>query len=112
MDDLIRRSDAVDMFQRLSYDDWNQGAGTTWANAFSECEELINMLPAVDAVEVRHGRWVQKEDEDWAGGGKTMCSRCKCGYSWKMYFEPESFKFCPNCGAKMDEEDSDERILG
>lgn len=39
MADYIDRQAAIDMFQRQAYDDWNQGAGTTWANAFSEAAE-------------------------------------------------------------------------
>lgn len=105
MSNLIRRSDVKALV--LKYAD-NEDVEDGWNGAI----DAVLSIPAVDAVEVRHGRWVQKEDEDWAGGGKTMCSRCEYGYSWKMYLEPESFKFCPNCGAKMDEENSDERILG
>ena len=52
MDDLISRRVAIDRFQALSYDDWNQGVSTSWANAYSECAEVIRDLPAVDAVTV------------------------------------------------------------
>ena len=88
-EDLIRRSDAVDMFQRLSYADWNQGAETTWANAFSECEELINLLPAVDAVEVcrcRECKFFDKGQNDaesweWCNIWERDCeSECYCRY--------------------------------
>lgn len=49
---LISRQAAIDMFQRQAYDDWNQGTGTTWANAFSEAADMIENLPSVDVVEV------------------------------------------------------------
>ena len=49
---LISRQAAIDMFQRQAYDDWNQGTGTTWANAFSEAADMIENLPSADAVEV------------------------------------------------------------
>lgn len=52
MADLIDRKAAIDMFQRMAYDDWNQGTGTTWANAFSEAADMIEDLPSADAVEV------------------------------------------------------------
>lgn len=48
MADYISRQAAIDMFQRQAYDDWNQGAGTTWANAFSEAAEMIENLPSAD----------------------------------------------------------------
>lgn len=51
-DDTISRQAAIDRFQTLSYDDWNQGVSTSWANAYSECAEVIRDLPAVDTVPV------------------------------------------------------------
>lgn len=69
MRDLIRRDDAKDVFQRLAYDDWNQGVSTTWANAFSECADIIDDIPTVDSVEVVRCR----ECEHW--GLSSGCSR-------------------------------------
>lgn len=46
MDDSINRQAAIDRFQALSHDDWNQGVSTSWANAYSECAEIIRDLPA------------------------------------------------------------------
>lgn len=48
----IDKQAAIDMFQRNAYDDWNQGVSTTWANAFSECADMVEDIPTVDAVEV------------------------------------------------------------
>ncbi len=97
MDDLVKRSDIFkwlcEPYPRMKYCD---------RKGCADAEIINSFLLSVDAVEVRHGRWIQKEDKDWAGGGKTLCSKCKYGYSWQMYFEPESFKYCPNCGARMD----------
>ena len=52
MSDYISRQTVIDMFQRQAYDDWNQGTGTTWANAFSEAADMIENLPSADAIEV------------------------------------------------------------
>lgn len=46
MDDLISKQAAIDMFQNLAYDDWNQGVLTTRANAFSESADMIKSLPS------------------------------------------------------------------
>lgn len=46
MSDLIDRQAAIDMFQNMAYDDWNQGVSTSWADAFSECAEMIRDLPS------------------------------------------------------------------
>lgn len=48
-------------------------------------------VPVVDAVEVRHGKWI---DED----GIQICSECGEEHEW------EDFRatYCDNCGALMD----------
>lgn len=48
MTDLISRQAAIDMFQRMAYDDWSQGTGTTWANAFSEAADMIEDFPSAE----------------------------------------------------------------
>ena len=76
----------------------------------SECFEIIEEAPVVDAVPVVHGRcyWCKPREElcgtcrkffDYYGdGGSDKCSAsfddAKC-----VYYEPISH--CPNCGAKM-----------
>lgn len=50
-------------------------------------------MPAVDAVPVVHGRWVD------AGRGIKACSNCNHGIKEHMACANH---YCPNCGAKMD----------
>ena len=54
----------------------------------------IDNAPAVDAVEVVHGRWIDAREYC----GDYMCSNCYALYG------TNKFKYCPNCGAKMDGE--------
>lgn len=56
--------------------------------------DLIDRQPTVEAVPVRHGRWIMEKD-----GYRYMmvCSVCSEGYLGM----PET-NYCPNCGAKMD----------
>lgn len=54
MSDLISRQAAIDMFQNMAYDDWNQGVSTSWADAFSECAEMIRDLPSAQPEQ----RWI------------------------------------------------------
>ena len=61
----------------------------------------IEQSPTVDAVEVVHGRW----DEWWPGislimTGEEMLYRCSACDA--KYADVDGYKFCPNCGAKMD----------
>ena len=48
MSDLISRQAAIDMFQSLAYDDWNQGVSTSWADAYNEAAEKIREMPSAE----------------------------------------------------------------
>ena len=37
-----------DKLQNLGYDDWNQGATTTWAEAFNECADMLEDAPTIE----------------------------------------------------------------
>ena len=65
-------------------------------NCFTTLEDAIEhyQLPKADVAPVVHGRW---EDGQ-------LCSVCDFDRS---YFRPR-FNYCPNCGAKMDLEESNE----
>lgn len=54
-------------------------------------------MPAADVAPVVHGKWkiTQKIIEN------AVCSNC--GRHFQSYYE--AYRYCPNCGAKMDKED-------
>ena len=54
----------------------------------------IKRIPAADVAEVRHGRWlcVDTDTEQF-----FLCNKCKKKECWES-------NYCPDCGAKMDEE--------
>ena len=58
----------------------------------------IEAAPTVDAVEVVHGRWIDK-------GEYAVCTECG-GRSGTQYDGVEPIplmtQFCPNCGCRMD----------
>ena len=56
----------------------------------------IDAAPAVDAVEVVHGRWRRFINGD--GEYKYLCGVCEKVVSYEM----GGSNYCPNCGAKMD----------
>ena len=64
--------------------------------------EEIKRLQAVDAVPVVHGHWVTEEEaiekDDYLL--RDTCS--VCGHCDWDCTESQDFKYCPNCGAKMD----------
>ena len=86
MDEYIKKEDAMEIVKRTSGD---------YAAAFSE----IRKLPAADVAPVRHGRWIEKDKYSFGTFYDcTICGNCilDSGHSWN---------YCPNGGAKMDEEE-------
>ena len=70
-----------------------------YAAAFAE----IRKLPAADVAPVVHGEWL-RVDDDWNSLTTIQCPIC----SEEWCFETDddvsllNYKYCPNCGAKMD----------
>jgi len=64
----------------------------------ADAKIVIRDIPAADVAPVVHGRWVDN------GISGSMLSGCSvCGFSCGAF----SFSYCPNCGAKMEEEATD-----
>ena len=68
------------------------------------CEVLIEIdcMPKEDVAPVIHGHWV-----DTYGHSLFECSACNCEFSDNIVLlnHYDMFpKYCPNCGAKMDDE--------
>ena len=67
--------------------------------------EVINVL-LMDTKEVRHGEWLETEQPN--GWTDVSCATCSvCGEDFvlgEMCMDDIrwGFKYCPNCGAKMD----------
>lgn len=56
----------------------------------------IDRVPAADVEPVRHGKWVSVESYD----PREHISRCSCCGEAEAW----TTKYCPNCGAKMEED--------
>lgn len=61
--------------------------------------ELIATAPAADVREVQHERWEKH-------GSKWQCTGCKVLMSIDGTPQENLLYYCPNCGAKMDKEES------
>lgn len=64
------------------------------------CQNYKKWYEGVDAVPVVHGHWEMNN-------GKLICSKCKIPSAMSRQFVGAQYKsrYCPNCGAKMDEQD-------
>ena len=80
MTDYIKREDALEQFD---YYDLSEYLTT-------QIRGMLMDIPSADVAPVRHGRWKEHQ-------GYCECDQCEC-------LVTSCFKYCPNCGAKMDEE--------
>ena len=55
----------------------------------------VDDAPTIDAVPVRHGEWILQ-----ASGRDCKCSVCES--YWIPFGDEYDYKYCPNCGARMD----------
>lgn len=91
MTDYIRREDALYAIQRQR--------GATRSPAQNRLLDLIRVdivrAPAADVVEVVHGVWAENGDDT------IECSCCNAVFDLGC-LEPDDFRYCPHCWAKMD----------
>lgn len=60
--------------------------------------KILNQFPGADVAPVRHGRWMNANSRP-----KTYWRRCTaCGGLAYFCGIGCSYKYCPNCGARMD----------
>ena len=75
-----------------------------WGATFYVADkEDIDNAPTIEAETVKHGRW----EKHPAAHGFERCSVCHDCYIWGEWADGKKWNYCPNCGAKMDEEDND-----
>ena len=100
MAEYIDRKSLIDEFDRLGL-----GEHSIVERVFSDgVRTIIAGAPAADVAPVVHGRWIEQEDPML--DVYYTCSVCKedfyietTGYTEKDMF---LYTYCPNCGARMD----------
>ena len=68
--------------------------------------EEIKAIPAAEVAPVVHGRWIRFKECD-SCYVHMKCSACSA--YWSDPSHADHFRYCPNCGAKMDEEQGGNR---
>lgn len=69
-------------------------------NRYWDIKFDIDEAPTIESEPVKHGRW---EEHICFDDGFWICSNCK--FVSQATAAPKLYRYCPNCGAKMDEED-------
>ena len=59
----------------------------------ADIELLIDHVPVMDMELIKHGHWIHRNVN-------SFCSNCL--YTFNKIDCENNFKYCPNCGAKMD----------
>jgi len=71
---------------------------TIWKPEIVALKCFVEGIPAADVAPVRHGRWALNKKY-----GDYECSECGQGDVKAMDFTNLKMRYCPNCGAKMDD---------
>lgn len=79
----------------------NRGA----RDALDEAIYDIRTLKAADVQPVKHGRWKYYENNGIID--TYICTNCQGKVEMAIDVDSSSFKYCPNCGARMDLKDGD-----
>lgn len=93
MDDLISRTAAIEWFFRPYSNE------ESYSNL--DVERALKAIPAVDAAPVVHGRWVKPERSLWPVADCSVCG--------EMCIVANTANYCPNCGAKMENNNATNR---
>ena len=64
----------------------------------------INNAPTVEAVPVKHGKWLKAYGDHEAFGIRPFYRYCSCCNESTAF----PYNYCPNCGARMDAERKEE----
>lgn len=103
MAEYIEREAAIAKCREITACEWNHRASpVSWADAYEQFAEDIEELPSADVVPVVHGRWDVKwyaERDPKRLFVRIVCSNCGLKTGQKS-------NYCPNCGARMDKEDT------
>ena len=92
MAEYIDRDALIDNLQKFAPDCYSAAVNN-----------VIVGMPKADVAPVVHGKWVECEGLDF---GFWVCSNCKFVSSATAAYK--LYKYCPNCGAKMDEHAEEE----
>lgn len=73
------------------------GSGLT-AAVITAIQSFVEGMPLADVAPVVYGKWVPSEGNP----GFLVCSVCGDCYVYDEWVDGRKWRYCPNCGAKMD----------
>lgn len=98
-DDLIKVFKALELMSGQYMESFTNAAGNRSMEIVC-AEDLINDAKTIDAEPVKHAHWIESRANN--GNVRYTCS-C-CGKEVSYPYAKKRWKYCIECGAKMDEE--------
>ena len=87
MDEYVSREKMMALFNKYH---------SRLASSVVEYWTELEKLPTEDVAPARHGRWISYRDLH-----SSCCSECNAWWiPWGEGYK-ETYRYCPNCGAKM-----------
>lgn len=93
---LIDSENLIARIDKCYQESAKTGLGLEPVMAIRDIKALISVMPEVEAVPVKHGKW-EYVPTDGKFRAILICSKCK-----RSVGEYDRYKFCPHCGAMMD----------
>lgn len=91
---IEREALEVELNHRLNFLMGENGEYDHYTSGFDEAVTRVENFPAADVAPVQHGKWLYGDYYDIG----DVCSEC----DWDSKMTHPSYRYCPNCGAKMD----------
>lgn len=100
MDEYIKREQAI-RFAGYSAAAAHKRGGLDACSALEKFKGTLRRIPAADVAPVVHAHWIRFKERDSC----YIHMRCSaCSAYWSDPSHSDYFRYCPNCGAKMDED--------
>ena len=100
MAEYIERERAIQKVKNVMATEWFRGNYEAIGPLQRVVDVQLGRMTAANVAPVVHGKWLKPEYEYHVG----ICSLCGC-VPLKPAFRSTPYNYCPNCGAKMDEEE-------
>ena len=104
-DDLIKRSDAIEAVENVTWyhqnrnKDMVEGANSDEHQAWYKSQDIYEALEAVPSADRPQGEWIK-----FGLGRGTLilfCTNCERRIEMPLSQGDSNYDYCPNCGARM-----------